>query len=91
MKKINNLEKRVAVISPNITNLGGISRCVIVLIEALNKKKIIPDYYGINSDKEEVYHFFNRKIEYNFKRIRWIKKMVLYSSWMKNFQLLFKN
>lgn len=83
-------KKKIAVISPNITNLGGISRCVIVLIEHLNKKGIVPDYYGIHSDKEEIQRLFNRKIDYNFKRIFWPRKAVLYSSWMKNLQLAFK-
>ena len=81
---------KIAVVSPDITNLGGISRCVVVLIDALNKKGIIPDYYGIYSNTDKVYELFNRKIEYNFKRIIWGKRMRLYSSWMKNLQLLFK-
>lgn len=81
---------KIAIISPNISNLGGISRCVIVLIEHLNKKGIVPDYYGIHSDKEKVFNLFNRKIDYNFKRIFWPKKAILYSSWMKNLQMSFK-
>ena len=81
----------IAVVSQNIANLGGISRCVIVLIEHLNKKGIIPDYYGVYSDKDKVYNLFNRKIDYNFKRIFWPKKAILYSSWMKNLQLGFKD
>lgn len=85
------MEKKIAIVSPNISSLGGISRCVIVLIEHLNKKGIIPDYYGIHSDKEEIYRLFNRKIDYNFKRIFWPKKAILYSSWMKNLQLGFKD
>lgn len=88
MNSMNLKNKKIAVVSPNISNLGGISRCVVVIIEALNKKGIIPDYYGLDSDKEKVYQLFNRKIEYNFIRIPWPKKMVLYSSWMKNFKLL---
>lgn len=83
--------KRIAVVSPNISNLGGISRCVVVLIEALNKDKIIPDYYGVCSDKDKVQELFNRDIDYNFKRIYWPKKAILYSAWMKNIQLLFKD
>lgn len=83
--------KRIAVVSPNISNLGGISRCVVVLIEALNKKGIIPDYYGLDADKKKVYKLFNRKIKYHFIKMPWPKKMVLYSSWMKNFKLLFKD
>lgn len=82
--------EKIAVISPDITNLGGISRCVIVLIEHLNKKGIVPDYYGIHSNKEEIHRLFNRKVNYNFKRIFWPRKAVLYSSWMKNLQMSFK-
>lgn len=93
-KQLNKLEKgeemKIAVVSPNITNLGGISRCVIVLIDGLNKKGIIPDYYGVHSDKGEVNKLFNRKIEYTFKKLHWPKKAILYSAWMKNIQLLFK-
>lgn len=81
---------KIAIVSPNITNLGGISRCVIVLIEFLNRKGIVPDYYGIYSDKKRIYQLFNRKINYNFKRILWPQKAILYSSWMKNLQLSFK-
>ena len=82
--------KKIAVISPNITNLGGISRCVVVLIEALNKRGIVPDYYGIDSDVKKVYELFNRKIKYNFKKIFWFKRFIAYSSIIKNFQLMFK-
>lgn len=83
--------KKIAVVSPNIANLGGVSRCVVVLIEALNKNKIIPDYYGVHSDKEKVKELFNRDVDYKFKRIYWPKKAILYSAWMKNIQLLFKD
>lgn len=83
-------KKKIAVCSPDITNLGGVSRCVVVLINALNKRGIVPDYYGIRSDKEKVKELFNREIEYNFKKILWPNKAILYSSWMKNFQLVLK-
>jgi len=81
---------KIAICSPDITNLGGISRCVVVLIEALNKKGIVPDYYGVRSDKKKIKELFNREIRYNFKRIFWLKKALLYSSWIKNLQLIFK-
>jgi len=83
--------EKIAVISPDITNLGGISRCAVVLIEALNKKGIVPDYYGVNSDKKKIKELFNREIDYNFKRIFWPRKAILYSSWMKNLQTLLKD
>lgn len=81
---------KIAVCSPDITNLGGVSRCVVVLINALNKKGIIPDYYGLHSDKHKIKSLFNRDIKYNFKRLLWPKKAYLYSAWMKNIQLMFK-
>lgn len=81
---------KIAVCSPDITNIGGVSRCVVVLIEALNKKGIVPDYYGLHSDKQKIKDLFNRNIKYNFKRIFWPRKAYLYSAWMKNIQLAFK-
>ena len=81
---------KIAVVSPNITDLGGISRCVVVLIEALNKRGITPDYYGIHSNKKKIKDLFNKDIKYNFKRIYWPRRAILYSSWMKNLQLILK-
>ena len=81
---------KIAVCSPDITNLGGVSRCVVVLIEALNKEGIIPDYYGLHSNKQTIKDLFNRGIKYNFKKLLWPRKAYLYSAWMKNMQLIFK-
>ena len=82
---------RICVVSPNIANLGGISRCAVVLIEALNKRGITPDYFGVYSNLETVKKLFNRDIKYNFKKIYWPNKAILYSAWMKNIQLLTKD
>lgn len=81
---------RIAVVSPNITNLGGVSRCAVVLIGSLNKKGIVPDYFGVYSNKDKIRKLFNRNINYNFKKVYWFKKAILYSAWIKNIQLLFK-
>lgn len=82
--------EKIAIISQNISNLGGISRCVVVLIEALNNIGIVPDYYGISSDKKKVKELFNREVNYNFKKIIWPKRATLYSAWAKNIQMLFQ-
>ncbi len=84
------LNKKIAVIAPDLESFGGGTQCAISCIEALNDAKIVPDVYSRTGRINIVNKKFGRSLNYNFKKIIFTKRFALYFGLVKNINMLFK-
>ncbi len=83
--------RKIAVVSPNIESFGGVTQCAISCIEALNSIEIVPDVFSVRGNQEIVNKKHDKNLKYNFKRLKVPKRLALYSMFVKNFIMYFKD